>query len=136
MKHRENSRMYEAEEGKFVVRISDGKIMGDDICLGDFDSIDNYREEPYTKESRKEFFASIGMRDPKDLEGELNEGRMGRGRMNRTNRPASVESEQNLLKAVVESVSSTTAKPEKKVSTKRKTSKKRVVKTAKQEISK
>lgn len=129
MKHRENSRMYEAEEGKFVVRISDGKIMGDDICLGDFDSIDNYREESYTKESRKEFFASIRMRDPKDLERELNEGRMGHGRMGRTK-------EQNLPEVTAESVSSTTAKPEKKVSTKRKTSKKRVAKTAKQEISK
>ena len=65
MKHNENSRFYEADDGKLIVRISDGKIMGDGICLGDNDSIDNYEEREFTADERAAFWESIGMGDPK-----------------------------------------------------------------------
>jgi hypothetical protein len=59
---------YQAEEGNFIVRKADGFIMGEGICLGDADSIDNYKEEPYTEESYKEFYASIGVDIEKEKE--------------------------------------------------------------------
>lgn len=52
---------YNAEEGNFILRKSDDYIMGESICLGDADTIDNYKEEPYTEESYKEFYASVGI---------------------------------------------------------------------------
>lgn len=52
---------YKAEEGKFILRASDNFIMGEDICLGDSDSIENYKEEPYTEENYKAFYDSIGI---------------------------------------------------------------------------
>jgi hypothetical protein len=59
---------YQAEKGNFIVRKADDFIMGEGICLGDADSIDNYKEEPYTEESYKEFYASIGVDIEKEKE--------------------------------------------------------------------
>ena len=44
-----------ADEGTLFVRISDNRIMGDTLFLGEDDSIDNYREQTFTEEERKEF---------------------------------------------------------------------------------
>jgi hypothetical protein len=63
-------RNYYAAKGKFIVRKSDGKIMGEDICLGSADSIDNYKEVKYTKESYREFYESIGQEVPNTEEEE------------------------------------------------------------------
>ena len=52
MKHNENSRLYEADDGKMLVRTSDGKVIGDGICLGDNDDIGNYEEREFTEEQR------------------------------------------------------------------------------------
>lgn len=65
MKHREISRTYEADDGKMLVRVSDGKVVGDGICLGDNDDIGNYEEREFTEEQRAQFFKDIGMEDPK-----------------------------------------------------------------------
>ena len=65
MKHKENSRMYKADDGKMLVRKSDGKIMGDGISLGRNDSIDNYEERGFTEEERAAFWKSVGRPDPK-----------------------------------------------------------------------
>lgn len=48
---------YKAEEGCFIVRKEDGFIMGEDICLGDNDSIDNYKDRQYTPEEYEEFYS-------------------------------------------------------------------------------
>ena len=65
MKHKDNSRMYKADDGKMLVRKSDGKIMGDGVSLGRNDSIDNYEESEFTDEERASFWKSIGREDPK-----------------------------------------------------------------------
>lgn len=65
MKHNENSRMYEAADDKMLVRVSDGKVIGDGICLGDNDNIGNYEEREFTDQQREQFFKDIGMEDPK-----------------------------------------------------------------------
>ena len=65
MKHNENSRTYEADDGKMLVRKSDGKVIGDGICLGDNDDISNYEERKFDDEQRAQFFKDIGMEDPK-----------------------------------------------------------------------
>lgn len=52
---------YKAEKGKFIHRKSDNAIMGERICLGDDDSITNYKEKAYTKKSYKDFYKSIGV---------------------------------------------------------------------------
>ncbi|MBP5687804.1 MAG: hypothetical protein J6X22_04080 [Muribaculaceae bacterium] len=52
---------YQAEKGCFVVRKSDQVIMGEAIDLGSEDSIENYEDQPYTDESYREFYASIGI---------------------------------------------------------------------------
>lgn len=65
MKHKEDSRNYLAEEGKLIVRISDGKIMGDEISLGTEDDISNYEERDFTKDQIDEFFESVGVRTRK-----------------------------------------------------------------------
>lgn len=41
--------LYTAESGKVIIRKSDNFVMGESICLGISDSIDNYTERPYTK---------------------------------------------------------------------------------------
>lgn len=73
MRHLEGSRFYEADEGMFIVRVSDGRIMGDCIRLGESDSADNYREEPYTEESRAEFFRSVGRKDIRKHRSEISD---------------------------------------------------------------
>lgn len=65
MKHNENTRLYEADDGKMLVRKFDGKVVGDGICLGDSDDISNYEEREFTEEQRAQFFKNIGMKDPK-----------------------------------------------------------------------
>lgn len=65
MKHRENSRTYEADDGKMLVRVSDGKVIGDWICIGDNDDIGNYEEREFTDEQWEQIFKDIGMEDPK-----------------------------------------------------------------------
>ena len=65
MRHEEGTSLYEADDGKMLVRKSDGQIMGDGIDLGVDDSIDNYEEREFTEEERAAFWESIGMDDPK-----------------------------------------------------------------------
>jgi len=56
--------IYKADKGCFIVRIVDNFIMGEDIDLGSADSIDNYKDEPYTEESYRAFYESLGMEIP------------------------------------------------------------------------
>lgn len=65
MRHEDGTNLYEADDGKMLVRKSDGKIMGDGVDLGVDDSIDNYEEREFTEEERAAFWESIGMDDPK-----------------------------------------------------------------------
>lgn len=65
MIHKENSSLYKADDGKMLVRKSDGKIMGDGVSLGRNDSIDNYEEREFTDEERAAFWKSIGRPDPR-----------------------------------------------------------------------
>lgn len=44
-------RLYKADDGKLIVRKADGFIMGDGICLGTHDSIENYEEREYDAET-------------------------------------------------------------------------------------
>lgn len=55
---------YFAEEGKFIVRKSDGFVMGENIDLGSEDSIKNYEEKEYTEEEYDAFYESINMPNP------------------------------------------------------------------------
>ena len=57
---------YEADEGCFIVRKEDDFIMGEAIDLGSSDSIDNYKDIPFTEDSYKEFYESIGVEIRKD----------------------------------------------------------------------
>ena len=61
MTHIENSSCYKADEGNFIIEIATGRTMGEAIDLGVNDTIDNYKEEPYTPESYKAYYESIGM---------------------------------------------------------------------------
>lgn len=61
MKHIENTSIYQAEEGCFIVRKSDGFVMGESIDLGSADSIDNYEDKEYTQEEHDEFYKKYGM---------------------------------------------------------------------------
>lgn len=65
MKHAEGTRMYKADDGKMIVRVADGKVVGDDLWLGVNDNIANYREDAFTEEQRAQFFKGIGMEDLK-----------------------------------------------------------------------
>lgn len=65
MTHQDGTSLYKADDGKMIVRKSDGFIMGDSIDLGISDSIDNYEEREFTEEERAAFWESIGMEDPK-----------------------------------------------------------------------
>lgn len=60
-----NENIYKANKGCFIVRIADNFIMGEEIDLGSADSIDNYEDQPYTEESYKEFYESLGIEPPK-----------------------------------------------------------------------
>ena len=68
---------YQADNGKFIVRKADNFIMGEAICLGDTDMIDNYTEIEYTEESYKEFYESIGQPivEEKEVEDKLKNAR-------------------------------------------------------------
>ena len=59
---------YQADNGKFIVRKTDNFIMGEAICIGDEDTVDNYTEVEYTEESYKEFYESIGQPIPEEKE--------------------------------------------------------------------
>ncbi len=63
-----SERIYKANKGCFIVRKADNFIMGEEIDLGTADSIDNYKDEPYTEESYKEFYESLGLEVPKHEE--------------------------------------------------------------------
>ena len=52
---------YKADEGCFIVRNEDNYIMGEDICLGSADSIENYHDEKYNDEGYKAFYEGIGI---------------------------------------------------------------------------
>ena len=65
MIHINGTSFYEADDGKMLVRKSDGSIMGDGIDLGISDTIENYEERDFTDEERSAFWESIGMDDPK-----------------------------------------------------------------------
>ncbi len=65
MRHEDGTSLYEADDGKMFVRLSDGKIMGDGVDLGINDTIANYEERTFTEEERAAFWESIGMDDPK-----------------------------------------------------------------------
>ena len=67
MKHIENTSIYIADEGCFIVRKADNFIMGETIDLGSEDDINNYIDEPYTKESYKEFNDKYGIKVPEDI---------------------------------------------------------------------
>lgn len=56
-----DNRRYAADEGCFIVRKSDQKIMGEAIDLGSDDNIENYEDQAYTEESYREFYTSIGV---------------------------------------------------------------------------
>ncbi len=47
---------YKAEEGCFIIHKKDGFIMGENICLGENDSIDNYQDYVYTLEEYDQFY--------------------------------------------------------------------------------
>lgn len=68
MKQIENTSIYKADEGCFIVRKEDNFIMGEEIDLGTSDDISNYEEQPYTEESYEAFYKSIGMESPKSRE--------------------------------------------------------------------
>lgn len=69
MKHTDGTSLYEADDGKMIVRKSDDAIMGDGIDLGVADTIDNYEEREFTGEERAAFWESIGVPDPKKRSG-------------------------------------------------------------------
>lgn len=54
MVHLENTRIYKAEEGKTIRLKADNSNMGNTICLGTEDSIDNYFEDYLTEEEMAE----------------------------------------------------------------------------------
>ena len=62
---RKENNMYYAADSKLIVRKSDGKIMGDAICLSESDNIDNYEERDFTKEEITAFNESVDIRKTK-----------------------------------------------------------------------
>lgn len=61
MKNIENTSVYKADEGCFIVRKADGFIMGESIDLGSADSILNYEDKTYTEEEYNEFCEKYGI---------------------------------------------------------------------------
>lgn len=47
---------YKADEGCFIVRKIDDFVMGENICLGDNDSSENYYDKKYSQEEYEEFY--------------------------------------------------------------------------------
>jgi len=78
MKQTENR--FTAEDGNFIVRKSDGYIMGETIDLGTDDSIANYEEQPYTEESYKAFYESLGIKQKEEKPVMEETGKKGRKR--------------------------------------------------------
>jgi hypothetical protein len=66
MKQIENTSVYKADEGCFIVRKEDSFIMGEDIDLGSSDSIENYEDKAYTEEEYNAFYESLGI-EPKKI---------------------------------------------------------------------
>ena len=60
--------IYTAEEGQWIVRLSDNKVMGTSIDLGTADSIDNYAERPYTQQEYDDFCTANGVQQPKNID--------------------------------------------------------------------
>ena len=58
MINKENTQLWNAEDGKFIIRKSDNKIMGKSIYLGEEDSIDNYEEREYTEDEYINLYGS------------------------------------------------------------------------------
>lgn len=58
---KQNGNIYTAEDGKLIVRKSDGFIMGDAIDLGSADNIENYEENEFSQEEIDAFFESVGI---------------------------------------------------------------------------
>lgn len=67
-----NGNLYIADEGNFIIRKSDGFIMGTEIDLGSADNIDNYDEKPYTQEEYDGFNEKYGIKVPKDIINKVN----------------------------------------------------------------
>ena len=63
MKNIENTNIYEADASCFIVRKSDGFVMGESIDLGSADSIDNYEDREYTQEEYDAFNEKYGIRN-------------------------------------------------------------------------
>ena len=59
---------YKAQEEYTFKRKEDDFIMGEAIDLGVSDSIDNYKDVPFTEDSYKEFYESIGVEIHKSRE--------------------------------------------------------------------
>lgn len=55
------NRYYIANKGNFIVRKENNEIIGTDIVLVKDDSINNYIEQPYTKESFLTFYKDKGL---------------------------------------------------------------------------
>jgi hypothetical protein len=72
MKHKENTSIHKADDGKLIVRKSDNFIMGDSIDLGSADNIDNYEEREFTEEEINSFYESVGL-NIKQREGKKHE---------------------------------------------------------------
>lgn len=68
MKHIENTSIYKADKGCFIIRKSDNFIMGDAIDLGSADSIDNYEERDFSQEEIEAFYKSLGIEYNKEME--------------------------------------------------------------------
>lgn len=60
MTHIENTDNWVANEGCFIIRKADGFTMGEDICLGSSDNIENYEDKPYTQEEYDAFYEKYG----------------------------------------------------------------------------
>lgn len=56
-----DNRRYAADEGCFIVRKSDQKIMGEAIDLGSDDAIENYTEKAFTEEEIAQFHKEWGI---------------------------------------------------------------------------
>ena len=64
MTYDEETRIYTADEGRLVIRKSDGKVMGRSLQLGEGGSIDNYEEREYTAEEIAALDERHGKRRP------------------------------------------------------------------------
>ena len=66
MNMKQQGNIYTAEEGQWIVRLSDNKVMGVSIDLGSADSIENYTERPYTDDEYKAFCQEYGIKPLED----------------------------------------------------------------------